>query len=169
MEMTLFAIEQELKALFEDVSSDVELPDEEKQIQLSKLNAALTQKTDQVAAFRESLCAFVEYLNQKIDEMETRKKQYENKIARFDDYVLNCLSIQEKKELVGNLYKISKRKPSQVVEIYDESKIPIEFVKIPEPKPTIMKAEIAKAIKQGEIVDGARLVDGKTTVTYKLK
>lgn len=168
MENSLFAIEQQLKDLFEQFNNDEENADA-KALKLASLSDALVTKTDQVAAFRDSLDAFVEYLDDKIKELKERKEQYENKITRFDEYVANCLAIQDKKELVGQLYKIQKRKPSQVVEIVDETKIPIEFISVPEPKPSIMKAEIAKAIKAGEIVEGARLVDGKTSIQYKVK
>jgi septation ring formation regulator EzrA len=167
MEQSLFVIEQELRNLFEGFNE--EQSDDVRAMRLAILSDALTQKTDQVAAYRESLSAFVDYLNKKTCELEGRIEQYEEKIERFDEYVLNCLSIQDKKEFTGNLYKITKRKPSQSVEVFDETKIPIEFIKMPEPKPMVMKAEIAKALKQGELVEGARLVDGKVSVLYKIK
>lgn len=167
-DLSLFAIEQELKNLFEQFN-DVPQTDEERSLRLVHLTDALVQKTDQVAAFRDSLDAFVDYLDAKIKELKERKDQYENKIANFDEYVSNCLSIQDKKEINGQLYKIQKRKPSQVVEIVDETKIPIEFISMPEPKPSIMKSEIAKALKAGEIIDGAKLIDGKTSIQYKVK
>ena len=52
--------------------------------------------------------------------------------------------------------KLSYRK-SEVVEVYDETKIPKEFIKV-ETKETPMKAEIKKAIKNGAIVEGATVV-----------
>jgi hypothetical protein len=54
------------------------------------------------------------------------------------------------------------------VDVFDESQLPIDFIKLPEPKPQIMKAEIAKALKSGEQVPGARLVDGKKSLIYKV-
>jgi len=168
MENSLFAIEQELKQLFETFNNEPET-DEEKSLRIVQLSDALVAKTDQVAAFRDSLDNFVDYLDAKINELKDRKEAYQNKISKFDEYVASCLSIQDKKELNGQLYKISKRKPSLVVDVFDESKIPLEFINVPQPKPTIMKAEIAKALKAGEIIEGARLVDGKTSIQYKVK
>lgn len=171
---SLFHIENELKTLLDSLETEPDSQEEqtlgkETSLRLIHLTDALTQKTDQVAHFRESLEQFVEYLNSKISELKERKDFYERKIEKFDQYVSDCLSIQDKKEFSGQLYKIQKRKPSQVVEIYDESKIPIEFIKIPEPKPQIMKAEIKDALKNGEIIEGARLAEGKTTIVYKTK
>jgi hypothetical protein len=65
---------------------------------------------------------------------------------------------------------ISKRRPAQVVEIYDESLISVDFIKIPEPKAVIQKTEIARAIKNGCEVPGARLKDSeKLSISYKIK
>ena len=171
---SLFHIENELKTLLESLESEPDSQEErtlgkETSLRLIQLTDALTQKTDQVAHFRESLEHFVDYLNDKISELKERKDFYERKIEKFDEYVSNCLSIQDRKDFTGQLYKISKRKPSQVVEIVDETKIPIEFISVPEPKPSIMKSEIAKALKAGEIIEGARLVDGKVSIQYKVK
>jgi hypothetical protein len=171
---SLFHIEVELKNLLESLETEPDSKEEkvlgkETSLRLINLTDALIQKTDQVAIFRESLEIFVELLNTKMKELKDRKDLYERKIEKFDDYVSSCLSIQDKTEFSGQLYKIKKRKPALSVSIIDESKIPIEFIKIPEVKPTIMKAEIAKLLKQGEVIEGAELVEGKVSIQYSLK
>lgn len=168
---TLFVIEQELKLLLDQIGDEPanDFNDEQRQLAIGNLNKALITKTDQVAHFRESLNHLVDHINEKISELKDRKDFYERKIEKFDEYIQACLAIGNKDKIEGKLYKISKRKPSLKVEIYDESQIPIEFIKIPEPKPQIMKDELSKALKQGEIIDGARLVEGKSSITYKVK
>jgi uncharacterized coiled-coil protein SlyX len=167
---TLFVIEQELKLLLDQIGDESgDLNDEQRQLAIGNLNEALTSKTDQVAHFRESLNYLVDHINDKMSELKDRKDFYERKIEKFDEYVQACLAIGNKDKIEGKLYKISKRKPSLKVEIFDESLIPIEFIKIPEPKPQIMKDEISKALKQGEIIEGARLIEGKSSLTYKVK
>lgn len=170
MEISLFEIERELKTLLEElVETDGEFTSEEKSLRLVNLSDALTTKTDNVAAFRDSLVNFADYLNDKITEIKDRKESIIRKVDKLDQYVSDCMAIQNKTEFNGSLFKISKRKPTPSVEVFDETKIPLQFINVPEPKPTIMKAEIAKAIKAGEIVDGARLVDGKISIQYKVK
>lgn len=55
----------------------------------------------------------------------------------------------------GN-WKIGYRK-SEAVKIDDEAKLPQEFIKIPEPKPSPDKTAIKEALKNGTVVPGASL------------
>lgn len=60
----------------------------------------------------------------------------------------------------GKLFKISFRK-SKVVKVLDETKIPKEFIKIKTTE-TISKTDLGKALKNGEIIEGAELVENKS-------
>lgn len=170
MDISLFAIEMELRneleALHSSETSELAQLDEEAS---KKLFLALAEKTDQVAHFRESLFKYTELLQDKINELKIRQSQIEKQIDNFDNYVMTCMNINGRDEFKGQFCKIKKRNPTLKVEIYNEELIPIEFIKVPEAKPTIMVAEIAKLLKQGEIIDGAKLVDGKTSLMYSLK
>lgn len=165
MDLSLFKIENEIRNLLDGIAGEGEDVNQT----LVNLYDALSLKTDQVAHYRDSMVNYSDLLEDKIGELEDRKTQIESKIKKFDEYVLNCMAIQEKDEFNGSFCKISKRKPVKAVEIFDETLVPIEFVRIPEAKPMIMKAEISKALKAGEIVEGARLVDGKISLQYKIK
>ena len=165
MDMSLFKIESEISLLLDGLSRE----GEDINLVLAQLIDALSQKTDQVVHYRESLVNYQNLLADKINELKDRQSFIETKISKFDEYILNCMAIQEREEFNGSFCKIKKRKPSQSVEIYDDKLIPIEFIKIPEVKPTIMKAELSKILKQGEIVEGARLVDGKVSLMYSIK
>lgn len=159
--MNLLNMELELKALLESEEFSLE--------QVELLNHLITQKTDSMVEFRRSLDNHIILLEGYMDEIKSRKAQMEKKIEQLDDYVLNVMRINEREEFLGHLTKIKRRKPSLSVEVFDETLIPIEFIKVPEPKPTIMKAELAKVLKQGEIIEGARLVEGKPSLKYGLK
>lgn len=163
--LSLFAIENEIRDLLENLNDE----NEDKNLTLVKLTDALKLKTDQVSHYRESLKNYSSLLDLKIEELEDKKAQVENKIDQFDEYVLNCMAISERDSFDGSFCSIKKRAPSKSVEIYDEKLIPIDYIKIPEVKPMIMKAEISKALKQGEIIEGARLVDGKVSLIFKTK
>lgn len=165
MEMSLFKIENEIKNLLDGLASE----GEDTNLVLVKLHDALTDKTDQVSHYRESLKNYQHLLVEKINELKERVAFIDNKTEKFDEYILNCMNIQEKEEFSGSFCKIKKRKPVTVVDVYDEKLIPIEFIKIPEMKPTIMKTELSKALKQGEIINGARLIDGKVSLIYSTK
>lgn len=155
---SLFDLSQELQLILSEEKTDQEL--------IQVVQELLVSKIDSVASFRQSIDDQMDRIDSAIKQLKERKEFYEKKSERFDSYVLTCLNVSEKKSLNGDIYKISKRK-SQSVEIYDEDNIPLDFIKIPEAKPQIMKAEISKALKAGEIIEGARIVE-KETVQYKL-
>lgn len=155
---SLFDLSQELQLILSEEKTDQEL--------IQVVQELLVSKIDSVASFRQSIDDQMDRIDSAIKQLKERKEFYGKKSERFDSYVLACLNVSDKKSLNGDVYKISKRK-SQSVEIYDEDNIPLDFIKIPEAKPQIMKAEISKALKAGEIIEGARIVE-KETVQYKL-
>jgi hypothetical protein len=54
--------------------------------------------------------------------------------------------------------------------VFDETLIPMDFIKIPEPKPAIQKAEIGAALKKGIEVPGAKLTEStNVSISYKMK
>lgn len=161
MDKSLFEIERS----FSDLINSAETIESEQEI----LSLALRDKVDAVVFFRQQQESMIELIEARVKELTDRVSQIESRIQRFDDYVLNCMEINNREAFEGELYKISKRKPSKIVDIYDENLIPIEFVKIPEPKPMIMKKEISEKLKMGEIIEGARLVDGKKSIIVKVK
>jgi hypothetical protein len=162
---SLFDISKEIYNFLNELDEGAE----DKSVIVEKLSMALMSKTDQVANYRASLVGYVDILESRINEIEDRKSEIERKIERFDDYVMTCMSVAQTDFFEGEYAKIKKRKPSQAVDIFDEKLIPIEYIKIPEIKPVIMKAEISKALKQGEVVEGARLMDGKVSLAYTIK
>jgi len=98
--------------------------------------------------------------------MQDFKRARENAIERLKDYAYKAMQHMGKDKITGEMGSISIRKPSQVVQIDDESKIPNEFVFFAK---SIEKAKLKEALKHGEIIEGARLVDGSRSITIKLK
>ena len=60
----------------------------------------------------------------------------------------------------GKLFKISFRK-SKIVRIIDETKIPKEFIKVKTTE-TVSKTDLGKALKNGEFIEGAELVESRS-------
>jgi len=161
---SLFEISAILKNELDQLTEGELLPDK-----IKEMSQELTSKVDNVAFYRQELLGYLGMLQDAQSKLDERIAFYEKKIERLDDYVKSCLDAQEAESFQGDFYNITKRKPVKVVEITNEKLIPIEFISIPVVKATIMKSELAKALKEGEVIDGARLVDGKISVQYKLK
>jgi hypothetical protein len=160
---SLFHLSQELITVFENIEST-----EQNQSELIlKLNEMLSTKVDNVVSFHKFVENHLDLIDSQIKELKERKETINNKLNRLNEYVLACLNSANKKEFTGSIYKIQKVKCPASVEIFDEDKIPLDYIKVPEPKPTIMKDEIKKALKAGEIIEGARLIENKETLKYK--
>ena len=82
-----------------------------------------------------------------------RRKSKENKAEQLTDY-MNMILAGNKFECAD--FKASYRK-SQAVEIMDTGKIPAPYLIVQEPK--VDKAGIKKALKTGEDIPGAKLVE----------
>jgi hypothetical protein len=167
-EKSLFKIGQELEDLLNSLAESGGEISEDTESQLAKVSEALIQKADQCISWRDKMLMYREHALLKASEIEHIAKKISDKIEKFDEYVLSCVKRLPSQKIEGEFVSIKLRKPAQVVEIYDETQIDVEFIKIPEPKPMIMKTEIAKALKAGLEVSGARLIEGKQSVIYKV-
>ena len=84
-----------------------------------------------------------------------RRKKKENKAEALKTYLANAMLAVGKDKLETSKVALSFRR-SQSVEITDESLIPEEFMKY---KPTVDKAGVKAALKDGAFIPGASLVD----------
>jgi len=170
MQNSLYQISTEMDQLLEAITqAEGELTPEIEQ-KLAEVNTALVEKTDGVVAWVNYQEDLIELAKKRMNDLSEFILRTNNKLGKFDEYVDACLKRAGTNKLEGKLYSITKRKPTQVVNVFDETLIPMDFIKIPEPKPTIQKAEIAKELKAGKEVPGARLEESKNiSITYKLK
>ena len=170
MKTSLYQIASEVQSTLEEiVSLEGELTPEVEQ-KIKSLENILAEKTDNVVEWVESQNDLVLLAKNKIKDLSEFISRIENRLGKFDEYVNNCMASMGSQKIEGKLHSIVKRKPVQVVTVFDETLIPMEFVKIPEPKPAISKTEIGKALKAGIEVPGAKLEESKTiSISYKIK
>ncbi|MFR9240988.1 MAG: siphovirus Gp157 family protein [Clostridium baratii] len=99
-------------------------------------------------------------IDEEIKRLTVLKKQKENTAKKLKEYVefeMNGIGLNK---IEGKLFRISFRK-SKAVRILDETKIPKEFIKVKTTE-TISKTELSKALKNGEIVEGAELIENRS-------
>ena len=84
-----------------------------------------------------------------------KQKEAESRAERFKERIKEAMILTNKKKVDTGLFKLSLRKSKQV-DILDETKIPLEFMKL-EYKP--IKTELAKHLKAGEVIKGATLIE----------
>lgn len=170
MGMTLWNINEQLKILEEymvDSETGELLSEEEFAKRFDEIQMALSDKIENTLCFSKSLDAEVEAFKNEEREMAKRRKVKENLSERLKqnvDRYIRCQFMNDQNEvdeIALNKYKfetpkvkLSYRK-SQVVNVFDESKIPKEFIKeVIDTK--VDKTELKKYLKDHEC-DGAKL------------
>jgi hypothetical protein len=171
LNQSLYRISTEMQTLLEEITTNEGEITPEIEEKIALVNSHLTAKTDDVVGWVNSREDLITLANQRISDLTDFINGINKGLEKFDGYVNNCLISLGTNKIEGNLYSITRRKPAQVVTIFDEKLIPMDFVKIPTPPPaTVMKAEIATALKAGKLVPGAKLTEStNVSISYKAK
>ena len=154
--MTLYEIDEQIRNCIRiDEKSAVdtltgEVIDLEK---LSLLKMERSEKIRNIALWIKNLKADAKALKEEKEGFYKRQKVAENKAAQLESYLANVLDGEKVKETE---FAIGWRK-SKAVTITDEKKLPEIFL-IAQP-PKVDKTAIGKALKDGEDVPGAELIE----------
>lgn len=164
--MNLYDISTEFTALEELLMMDGGEITESHQELETMILALLLSKADNMVNFIQKLEDESDLADAHIKRIQLYKKARVNAIERLKDYVKVSMDKMQKDKVEGAMGSISIRKPVKVVDILNEDLIPAEFTKV---KVDLDKTKIAKALKDGQEIEGARLIDGKRSVQFKLK
>ena len=157
----------ELTQNYRNLESLLDNLGEQEGLTVEMIHGALGQVEDDINAKIENTCKVIKEIeadsigiDEEIKRLSALKKQKENTVKKLKEYVefeMNGIGLTK---VEGKLFKISFRK-SKVVKVLDETKIPKEFIKIKTTE-TISKTDLGKALKNGEIIEGAELVENKS-------
>lgn len=163
---TLYDIAIEFKAL-EDMllHDDGEVTQSHEELEKMAHNL-LVAKTDNYVSFVQKLEDEIELASTHIKRIQAYKKSRENAIERLKAYALNCMNIMKTDKIIGQMGQISTRKPIKALFIEDKSKIPEDFCSY---ERIVDESKVKDALKQGDVIEGASLIDGKRAVIFKLK
>lgn len=156
---SLYTLATQYKAL---QALDIESIDERALLDtLEGLEGDLQTKATNVVAFQKNVQMFADMAQAAADTMQVRAKVLQNRADNIKGYIK--LSMEAggitKIESPEFTARIQNNPPSVVID--DESLLPAEFIVTPPPpKPSPSKTLIANALKAGQEVPGARLVQG---------
>ncbi|MDC0637469.1 siphovirus Gp157 family protein [Flavobacteriaceae bacterium] len=104
-----------------------------------------------------------------IDRLIARKKSKEAQAAKLKEYLLFNMQELKSGKIDNGVMSASLRKGAPALKISNEDAIPLEFKKIATSVSTDKKALLAalKELTEGEVIEGAEVVPGKTTLTIK--
>ena len=146
----------------EILSIDMDDPDAK-----AALKAALDEVQEQFDLKAESIIRYIRNLEAQGDAIRAeekhladRRKAVENKAASLKDYIAESMRGLNLPSVKAGIFEAKFQKNPAALSIIDASKIPARFF-IPQ-EPRLDNASLKDALKAGEAVDGAELVQGES-------
>ena len=164
--MNLYEISKEFAALDEMLLKDEgEITESYEQLE-SYMNELLVKKTQGMIEFVKREKDRIEIAKERIKQLRQFITVQENKLERIDNYVATCMTSLKKSKIESELGSITLRKPTKVVKITDQDKIPAKYKQV-ETTVKVHKMLLKKSLLTEE-VEGCELVDSeKKSLIYK--
>lgn len=130
------------------------------------IEGQFSDKVEQLLAIIKNKNADAVALKAEAKKLTERAKAAESAVTRIKEYVASSMHTMDKKTVSAGVHTVTIRKPGMKLVVADASKLPVDMVDIE----TIFKpksADIKRAIKAGEKVEGATLEAGKESILIK--
>ncbi len=163
--LSLYNIKCDFIELFEK-AQEGELTEEEYQKQGNDLALQLKNKSTSIIGYVRNTELMSEAIKNEIDRLTAMKKAIDSKMEKFKEYVKVNMQDLGLEKIPTELGILSVVKNPVSVEIYDETLISDEYKK-EKVTVSIDKTAIKNAIKEGKSVQGARLIENKTSLRIK--
>lgn len=158
--LTLYAIADNFLADIRKME-EADLDDQTFSDTLEAISGDLEEKAKAVAMFARNLEASAEAIKQAEKQMADRRKALENKADKVRQYLLDNMLKTGISKIDCPYFSLSIRKNPPAVEIIQQDMIPMEYFDIPPmPAPQLNKNRLKDDLKNGVIVDGAKLTQG---------
>jgi hypothetical protein len=132
-------------------------------IEASGLTDALQDKAQGIEMVARAATQYIPALDAEIARLQALKADRESVAQGLRDYLKKNMEAAEIKKIECPFFKITIQKNPPSVDIFDPLSLPSFYMVTPEPKPPVAapdKKAIALAIKAGQEVPGARLIQG---------
>ena len=158
--MTIYEIDKAILDAYEKAMDPEtgEVTDDEVFASIDELMMAREEKCENIACWIKDLAADIAAIREEEKALASRRLVMTNKAERLKKYLELCL---DGKKLNTARCAVSFRK-SQSVEIKSFAEIPEQFLRFKDPEPD--KAKIKDALKAGEVVPGAELVENVSVI-----
>lgn len=164
--MNLYDISHEFTALEELLYMDGgEVSDDFAELE-KMISSLLITKADNMVSFIQKLEDESDLADAHIKRIQAYKKARQGAIERLKTYTKRCMEKIGKDKVDGTMGSITLPKARKVVDVHNPDLVPAEFTKV---QVTLDKVMLGKALKDGQEIEGARLIDGARTVQFKMK
>lgn len=165
-DFSLYDLSVDTTNLLEQVEELAELGIADKGELIESITNELQTKTDSCVSYLDMLADKVELADKKMKYFKEIKTSLEARESNLMEYIKTCMKMSDKSVLKGNLRSIKLRKPSQIINIINENDIPSKFKTITQ-KVNIDKKALKDVLKQGELIEGVELSEGKQSLIIK--
>lgn len=166
MEMSLYHINEALERVInggmivDEETGEVIFDSED----IERLAIARDEKMEGCALWIKGKRSFIDELKREEKALKDRREAWEKRVDRMNEYVTSVLESQYDGKFETAKCRVSLRR-SKSVDVYDEDVIPNRFF-VQRINERISKAELSKALKNGEEIPGAVL---KENVNLQIK
>lgn len=172
---TIFDISIERKRLMLELEACEGELSESLEEALSINNSDFEEKCEAYCHFISLLASEQALADAEIDRLKAHKERKAKARERLEKRLLEALLVFGQKDPKKDIwrrkagtYELSTRKNPSSIEIEDESLLPFEYFRTPEPpKPVPDKKAIKEAIEKGQRVSGAKLKEGELKISIK--
>ena len=127
---------------------------------LESINDTIELKADGYARIIRNLEANAVALKTEIDRLTNRRRSIENSIDRLKENLKNAMIATGKEKIKTDLFNVTVANNPVAVNVIDEKLIPEKYFKV-EIIRKLDKLSLRDAIKSGEEIQGAELMQGK--------
>lgn len=153
----------ELNEKYRELEQRDDLDTETLKDTLDSINDSREVKLDNIANWIESNQADIDFLDKKIKQLREEKQALSNKNNSLMEYMTTAIDDSGLKELKTENHILKPRNYRASVYISDEKDIPSEYIEV-KTEEKVNKSAIYKALKNGEIINGAELKPNRKTV-----
>lgn len=169
--LTLWQIDEEIEALDEMLSmmDSGEITEEYEEME-NKINEMLSSKVDGCYEYIDKLKTMVKISKERKAHFGHCEKMNQNKIDRFEGYIIACLEKSGKSCYTGDFAEFKMRKPKMTINVLDIEKIPDKFLKFIQASVSVNKVDLNSAYAKGEVeLEGFEYLEGKKSLNIGMK
>lgn len=128
------------------------------ELALSQIIGDIGEKLEGYAMVLKNIESDIAGIKSEEKRLADRRKAMESNLARIKENMADALLTVEGNRVKTEKFTFSFRK-STSVQIENDTAIPPQFIKV---EKTISRSELAKALKEGEQIEGAQLVENQS-------
>lgn len=164
MKVSLYELTNDLEEMMELIMQE-DLPNEQWKEVYTHLMSLIEEKSENTIKYIRNIESRIAVAKSEEDRLKSYRQSEEKKLKRLKEYMVLCLQKANINKLETGLGRVSLRKAPVSVEI-DETIIPKKY----QEKQIVYKTDknaIKKLLLEGEVIEGARLIDDKYTLNIR--